>query len=127
MDVNLRECENLGKEEVVEFLNLIFEQMYSLELKYEWDLYMNDMSCSTFFENQYFDVLNNLTRKQLNHDYDSKIAMNYPKVTDLNELFNIIDQNIDFTKIDTTFKIQKEKTLCEILKNTIMNFINELY
>ena len=127
MDVNLRECENLGKEEVVEFLNLIFEQMYSLELKYEWDLYMNDMSCSTFFENQYFDVLNNLTRKQLNHDYDSKIAMNYPKVTDLNELFNIIDQNIDFTKIDTNFKIQKEKTLCEILKNTIMNFVNKLY
>ena len=108
-------------------MNLIFEQMEPLELKYEWDLYMNDMSCSTFFENQYFDVLNNLTRKQLNHDYDSKIAMNYPKVTDLNELFNIIDQNIDFTKIDTNFKIQKEKTLCEILKNTIMNFVNKLY
>lgn len=50
--------------------------------------------------------------------------MNYPKVTDLNELFNIINQNIDFTKIDANFKIQKEKTLCEILKNTIMNFVN---
>lgn len=127
MNIDLKICKNLEKEEVVEFLNLIFEQMEPLELKYEWDLYMNDMSCSIFFENKYFDVLNNLTLKQLNHDYDSKIAMNYPKVTDLNELFNIIDQNIDFTKIDTNFKIQKEKTLCEILKNTIMNFANELY
>lgn len=88
---------------------------------------MNDMSCFTFFENKYFDVLNNLTQKQLNHDYDSKVAMNYPKVTDLNELFNIINQNIDFTKIDANFKIQKEKTLCEILKNTIINFVNDLY
>lgn len=127
MNIDLKICKNLEKEEVVEFLNLIFEQMYPLELKYEWDLYMNDMSCSIFFENKYFDVLNNLTRKQLNHDYDSKFAMNYPKVTDLNEFFNIIDQNIDFTKIDTNFKNQKEKTLCEILKNTIMNFVNELY
>lgn len=127
MNIDLKICENLEKEEVVEFLNLIFEQMYPLELKYEWDLYMNDMSCFIFFENKYFDVLNNLTLKQLNHDYDSKIAMNYPKVTDLKELFNIINQNIDFTKIDTNFKIQKEKTLCEILKNTIMNFLNELY
>lgn len=127
MNIDLKICENLNKEEVVEFLNLIFEQMYPLELKYEWDLYINDMSGSIFFENKYFDVLNNLTRKQLNHDYDSKIAMTYPKVTDLNELFNIIDQNIDFTKIDANFKIQKEKTLCEILKNTIINFVNELY
>lgn len=127
MDVNLKECKNLEKDEVVEFLNFIFKKMYPLELKYEWDLYMNDMSCFTFFENKYFDVLNNLTQKQLNHDYDSKVAMNYPKVTDLNELFNIINQNIDFTKIDANFKIQKEKSLCEILKNTIINFVNDLY
>ena len=55
--------------------------MYPLELKYELDLYMNDMSCFTFFENKYFDVLNNLTWKQLNHDYVSTVAMNYPKLT----------------------------------------------
>lgn len=127
MNIDLKICENLNKEEVIEFLNFIFEQMYLLELKYEWDLYMNDMSCSIFFENKYFDVLNNLTIKQLNQDYDTKISMNYPKVTDLTELFNIIYQNIDFTKIDEKYKNQKEKTLCEILKNTIMNFVNELY
>ena len=127
MSIDLKICENLNKKEIYEFLNSVFERMYPMELKYEWDLYINDMSCGTFFENSYFTIFNNLTIEQLNQDYDSRIAMNYPKVKDLNELFEIMDENIDFTKIDKEYKKQEEKTLCEILKKKIMDFVDELY
>lgn len=127
MNIDLKICENLNKEEIYEFLNSVFEKMYPMELKYEWDLYINDMSCSIFFESAYFTIFNNLTTEQLNQDYNSQIAINYPKVKDLNELFEIMNKNIDFTKIDEEYKKQKEKILCEILKKKIMDFVNELY
>lgn len=127
MNIDLKMCENLNKEEVHEFLNSVFKDMNPMELKYEWDLYINDMSSEIFFNSKYYDNFNNLTIKQLNENCDSKIALNYPKVKDLQELFNIMDENIDFTKIDKEYKKQKEKTLCNMLKETIMDFINELY
>ena len=69
MNIDLKICENLNKEEIYEFLNSVFEKMYPMELKYEWDLYINDMSCSIFFESAYFTIFNNLTTEQLNQDY----------------------------------------------------------
>lgn len=127
MNIDLKICENLNKEEIYEFLNSVFEKMYPMELKYEWDLYINDMSCGIFFESAYFTIFDNLTTEQLNQDYNSQITINYPKVKDLNELFEIMNKNIDFTKIDEEYKKQKEKILCEILKKKIMDFVNELY
>ena len=127
MNIDLKICENLNKEEIYEFLNSVFEKMYPMELKYEWDLYINDMSCGIFFESAYFTIFDNLTTEQLNQDYNSQIAINYPKVKDLNELFEIMNKNIDFTNIDEEYKKQKEKILCEILKKKIMDFVNELY
>lgn len=127
MNIDLTVCENLNREDVYQFLNSVFEYMDPLELKYEWDLYVNEMSCVPFFDTAYFTTFNNLTTNQLNEDCDSVIALNYPKVKDLYELFEIIDENIDFEKIDEEFKKQKEETLCEVLKKNIMRFVDQLY
>lgn len=112
--IDLRKCENLNKEEVSEFLAVVFEKMNPLEVKYEWDLYINDMSSRIFFDTEYYTYLYELTTTQLNEDGDSKIAINYPKIKDLKELNDIIYDNFEFEKVDEEFKNQKDHTLCEI-------------
>lgn len=105
--------QNLTVEDMENLLTYITPWLRSMELKFEWDYSVNEMTLSQFVE-----IVMREMYKIVNEDYKVEYEL-YPKQRDFNVLWNIISES------DISNHVDKKDKIWKLIRYEILRIVKE--
>lgn len=121
--LNVLECKNLTKEELIEFINLGLPYLKDMELKNNWDFFINEIRLNTFCDEIFQYAIKTLKQEELFYDKHS----NYPKINEINDFFDIVEDKEFFKEEEKRIKQKEDITIWELIYNKLKIYIEDLY
>lgn len=121
--LNVLECKNLTKEELIEFINLGLPYLKDMELKNNWDFFVNEIGFTSFCEELFQYAIKVLKQEELFFDK----YCSYPKVNEINDFFDIVEEKEFFKEEEKRIKQKEDITIWELIYNKLKIYIEDLY